>query len=97
MRDGVIAGAAIDVVEPEPIDPDDPLLSLENMIVTPHAAFYSADSLRELAAPNGGERRGRATRRAAAVGAQQPGAPEDRSPVRLTFRAPSARVGARTP
>ncbi|MGA9696686.1 MAG: C-terminal binding protein [Dehalococcoidales bacterium] len=36
-----IAGAGIDVFEKEPIDPNDPLLKMDNVILTPHTAFYS--------------------------------------------------------
>jgi D-3-phosphoglycerate dehydrogenase len=43
-----IAGAALDVFVPERLPPDHPLLSLPNVIVTPHVAFYSEESLLDL-------------------------------------------------
>jgi glyoxylate reductase len=36
LRDGIIAAAALDVTEPEPIRMDDPLLTLENCLIVPH-------------------------------------------------------------
>jgi len=38
-----IAGAAIDVFEKEPVEPQNPLLSLENVVVTPHIAWISRE------------------------------------------------------
>ena len=48
VSSGQIAGAGIDVTEPEPIDASDPLLQLDNVIVTPHVAFYSVEATIDL-------------------------------------------------
>lgn len=36
LRDGLIAGAALDVTDPEPLPPTDPLLTLDNCLIVPH-------------------------------------------------------------
>lgn len=43
-----IAGAAIDVIENEPISTDSPLFRHENFICTPHMAWYSEEAAMEL-------------------------------------------------
>lgn len=45
---GAIAGAGLDVLVSEPPDPDNPLLTDQRVVVTPHAAWNSAESVREL-------------------------------------------------
>jgi lactate dehydrogenase-like 2-hydroxyacid dehydrogenase len=55
LRDGVIAAAALDVTEPEPIGTDDPLLTLDNCLVVPHIASASRATrgkMAEMAAAN---------------------------------------------
>jgi D-3-phosphoglycerate dehydrogenase len=45
---GKIAAAGIDVWQPEPLPANDPLANHPRVVATPHAAFYSNESLREL-------------------------------------------------
>ncbi|HEX4111758.1 MAG TPA: C-terminal binding protein [Stellaceae bacterium] len=42
LREGWIAGAGLDVLEIEPPKPDNPLLKMDNVILTPHVASASA-------------------------------------------------------
>jgi D-3-phosphoglycerate dehydrogenase len=48
LRQGWIAGAGLDVLPEEPPASDDPLRGLDNVILTPHVAFYSEESLADL-------------------------------------------------
>lgn len=48
LSEGWIAGAGLDVYEPERLPADHPLLALPNLIATPHVAFYSEESVLEL-------------------------------------------------
>ena len=48
LRNEEIAGAGLDVLDTEPPDIEEPLLELDNVIITPHAAFISEESILEL-------------------------------------------------
>jgi D-3-phosphoglycerate dehydrogenase len=48
IQSGSLAGAALDVVEEEPLPANHPLVGLPNCLLTPHAAFYSEQSFVEL-------------------------------------------------
>jgi D-3-phosphoglycerate dehydrogenase len=41
LREGTIGGAGIDVFEQEPVAPDNPLLGMDNVLVTPHALCWT--------------------------------------------------------
>lgn len=49
LRDGAIAGAGLDVTEPEPLPRDHPLLDFDNVVVTPHLGSATAQTRRRMA------------------------------------------------
>lgn len=49
LRAGHLAGAALDVFETEPLPADDPLTAMENVLLTPHMAAHTQESLDRMA------------------------------------------------
>jgi D-3-phosphoglycerate dehydrogenase len=48
LKNGVIAGAGLDVLEQEPPDANDPLLTLDNVLLSPHTSSWSKEAIVEL-------------------------------------------------
>ena len=48
LNSGQVGGAGLDVVAAEPLAKDSPLLGRDNVIISPHTAFYSIEALEEL-------------------------------------------------
>jgi len=46
LKEGKVKAAALDVVEGEPIDPANPLLKFENVLITPHIGAYTFEALK---------------------------------------------------
>jgi phosphoglycerate dehydrogenase-like enzyme len=50
LQTGLIAGAGLDVFEPEPLLPDDALLTLDNVVLSPHSLCWTKDFTRDVSA-----------------------------------------------
>jgi D-3-phosphoglycerate dehydrogenase / 2-oxoglutarate reductase len=48
LREGWLAGAALDVFEEEPLPASSPLRGMDNVILTPHAAYFSSPAVAQV-------------------------------------------------
>ena len=46
LREGRLAAAGLDVFATEPVEPGNPLLGLDNVVLTPHVTWYTVDTMR---------------------------------------------------
>ena len=49
VRDGIIAGCALDVTDPEPIPADHPLINMPNVLITPHVGSATSETRNRMA------------------------------------------------
>ena len=49
LKNGLIAGAALDVYEEEPLPPDSEILSIPNTVLTPHMASHTEEAMMAMA------------------------------------------------
>ena len=80
LQNGEIAGAGLDVFEEEPTDPENPLLKMDNVVVTPHSAGTSNMSVHQVWR-SGRPRDFQAVERDVPDVGRQPGGPSQRSRV----------------
>lgn len=48
LQEGLLAAVGLDVLESDAFDPKNPLLGFDNVVLTPHVAFYSEESMKDL-------------------------------------------------
>jgi phosphoglycerate dehydrogenase-like enzyme len=50
LKSGRLAGAGLDVFEPEPLEPDDEILTMDNVVLSPHSLCWTEDFTKDVSA-----------------------------------------------